>query len=68
VLHFEKRCKIKGDERRVFIGAPKSEKPFKTFSDPADGKLVTGGCFGLYVLPCREASLDMKNPTRHYIW
>lgn len=54
------------DARRVFIGAPKSKKPFQTFFDD-EGRLVMNR-FGLYILPYKEARLDMENPTRHYIW
>jgi len=54
------------DVRRFFVGNPKLVE-FEGIKISSEN-LARDGLFGIYVLPCKEALLDMENPTRHYNW
>jgi len=51
---------------RFFAGIPKCAE-FQGIKISSE-KLIKCGDFGIYVLPCEEASRDVENPTRNYIW
>ncbi len=63
---FEEKHQKHDGIKRFFVANPKPTK-FGGVKFSLKSLARVGG-FGIYVLPYKEASRDMKNPTRHYIW